>query len=155
MVPTPCCYGCGGPASVAPIWPLCHRCSPKKKKKNHLKTTQRSYTVAQQDRQCLCSTRTQARSPAQHSRLKDQAMIQLWLRFKLGQIWSLNWELHMLWGDQKQKRKKRKKQKQTKKKTQKNKKWKLRPDSCDVSAGSDCLFPLSLLCPFKQDTLTL
>ena len=39
--------------------------------------------VVQQDRQRLCSTRTQVQFQARHSTLKDPALLQLWHRSKL------------------------------------------------------------------------
>ena len=39
--------------------------------------------VAQRDQWCLCSARTQVRSPAQHGRLKDPTWPQLWRRLQL------------------------------------------------------------------------
>ena len=52
--------------------------------------------MAQWGRWCLCSARTQVQSPAQHSELKDLALLQLWCRSQL-QFRSdpLTWELHM------------------------------------------------------------
>lgn len=49
--------------------------------------------VAQWNWWCLCSTRTQVQSPAQHSGLKDLALLHLWLG------------LHVPWGCQKGKKK--------------------------------------------------
>ena len=39
--------------------------------------------VSKQDRWHLCSTRSQVQSPAQHSGLKDLALLQLWGRLQL------------------------------------------------------------------------
>ena len=57
--------------------------------------------VAPRDWRCLCSVRTQVRSPAQHSGLKDPVLPQRQLG---SQLW-LGSELPMLWGSQKWKNK--------------------------------------------------
>ena len=39
--------------------------------------------MAQQDLQCLCSTRAQVQSPARYSGLKDPELLQLWCMSQL------------------------------------------------------------------------
>ena len=74
--------------------------------------------MAQQELQCLCSSRTQVQSPAWHSGLKDPALQQLWHRSPL-------WLRFDLWPGNSiccrvAKRKKKKKKKKERKKTMTN-----------------------------------